>query len=120
MGARAQPDHGPPAVGRVLAPLDEAVIFEITRELARGGQRQAELAREVADRALALRSDLREHGDVPPAERRVAAHELEQLRRRPAPRPQTAHDPPQLSAQLCELLWIGYHQLTIIESEGRK
>ena len=67
------------------------MLLELARELARRGQREAELARDLADRPLALGRDVGEHADVPAAERRVAVDELEELGRRPPARPEPAH-----------------------------
>ena len=75
-----QRDHGAAAVGGVFAALQEAMLLEVPDQLARGRQRQAELARHVSNRALALVADVREDGDVPPAERRLAVHEHQELR----------------------------------------
>ena len=77
--------------------------LELGRQLARGGQREAELARQVADGALALGADVREHGDVAASQLGLALDELEQLRRRAPPRPEPAHHPPQQAAQLGQL-----------------
>jgi hypothetical protein len=60
------------------------VVRELRRQLARRRQRQGERAREVAHRLASTAPDLREYGDVPPAERRVALDELPQLGRRTA------------------------------------
>ena len=102
-GEGVQVDDGAAPVVDVLAPVHEVVRLELGRQLARGGQREAELARELADGALPLRPDVGEHRDVPPAERRLALHQLEQLRRRSPPRPEPAHHPPQQAAQLAQL-----------------
>jgi hypothetical protein len=96
------------------------VILEVACQLAGGRQRETELAGELADRALALRPDLREHADVPAAERRVAAHQLEQLGGRPPPAPEAAQHAAQQAAQFPELLLIGYHRVTITESEAEE
>jgi hypothetical protein len=96
------------------------VLLEIPRQLAGGREREAELAGELADRPLALRADLREHGHVPATERRVAAHEVEQLGSRTPARPQSAHHPSQQCAQLAQLVRLGYHRVTIILSEARE
>ena len=77
--------------------------LELGRQLARGGQREAELAGQIADGALPLGADVREHGDVPPSQLGLALDELEQLRRRAPPRPEPAHHPPQQAAQLGQL-----------------
>ena len=77
--------------------------LELGRQLAGCGQREAELARQVADRALALGADMRKHGDVPAAQLGLTLHELEQLRRRAPPGPEPAHHPPQQAAQLAQL-----------------
>ena len=87
----------------MLPPVDEIVRLELGRQLARGWQREAELAGELADGALPLRPDVGEHRDVPPAERRLALHQFEQLRRRSPPRPEPAHHPPQQAAELAQL-----------------
>jgi hypothetical protein len=97
-------DDRPPPVGGVLAPGDEAVVFELTHELARGGQREAEVARDLAHRPLALGRDVGEHADVPAAEWGVAADELEELRRGPAARPGAPDDPTQELPELAELV----------------
>src|SRR5207253_9359389 len=47
------------------------------------------------------------------------AHELEQLGRRPPAGPQAAHHPAQQAAELAQLVAVGYHRVTIIESEER-
>ena len=96
--------------------VDQPVLLELARERRGRGEGQAELARQLADRALALAADLGEERDVAAAERR-ALDELEQLRRRPAARPEAAHHPPQLEPQLRHPVRVRYHQITIIVDE---
>lgn len=93
------------------------MLLEVAGQLARGGEREAELACELADRALPLRPDLREHAHVPGAERGVAAHQLEELGRGPPAAPEAAQHAAQEAPQLCKLVLIGYHRVTIIGSE---
>ena len=57
---------------------------------------------------------------VPPAEGRLAAHELQELRRRAAPRPEPAHHAAKGVTQLRQLLVVSYHRVTIIGSEERR
>jgi len=76
--------------------------------------------RQLADAPLALRPDLGEEPDVAPAERRIAAHELEELLRGPASRPQPAHHAAQQLTQFARLVVISYHRVTIIGSEERR
>ena len=102
-GERVQADHSATPIVRVFAPLHKLVRLQLGRQLAGRGQREAEFASEVADRALALRADVREHGDVPAAQVGLALDELEQLRRRAPPGPEPAHHPPQQAAQLAQL-----------------
>ena len=113
-------DERAPAVGRVLAPLDEAVVLEVARQLARGRQRETGGLGDVSHCLRTLRADVREDAHVAATERRVARHELEQLRCRAPSRPEPAHHPPQLRSQFAQVVVIGYHQITIIESEGRR
>jgi hypothetical protein len=115
-----QVDHRPPPVVGVLAPADELVVLEVARELARRGQAQAELRGDLADRPLALRRDVREHGDVPRSEGRVAADEREELRRRMPASPQAAEDPPQRDPQLCYLFGNSYHRITVTSLAERR
>ena len=103
LGEGVQVDDGAAPVVGVLAPVDEVVGLELGRELARGGEREAELARELADGSLALGADVGEHRHVPAAERRLPVHELEQLRRGSPPGPEPAHDPPQEGPELVQL-----------------
>lgn len=112
-----QGDDGAAAVGRVLPAGEQPVLLELPGELARRRQRQPERARHLADRPLAFRPDVRQDGDVAARERRVARDELQQLRRRPAPRPQAAHDAAQ---QLPQLVPISYHPITIILRSGKE
>ncbi len=101
----------------MLAPVDEPVILQLAHELARGGQREAELAGDLAHRPLAFRRDVGEHADMAPAERWVAADELEQLGRRPSARPGAAHDAPQQLPELDEVVGAGKirHVVKVIE-----
>ena len=100
----------------MLAPSDEAVVLELADELARGGQREAELSRDLADRPLALRGDVGEHADVAAAERRIATDELEELRCRPPARPGASHDAAQEPAELAQVVGPGNvgHLLNVI------
>ncbi len=99
-----EPDERAPAVVGVLAAPDEPVVLELPGQLARRGQREAELGGELADRLLALGADVGEHADVAPAERRVAVDEREQLGRRPSPRPDPAHHPMQQVPQFRQVI----------------
>ena len=109
---------GAPPVGGVLAPLDQAMVLELPRQLAHRGQREAERRGELGGRLLALGPDVSEEGHMPPAERRVAVDEREQLAGRAPAAPQAAHHAPEGIAELRELLLFCYHRITIIESEG--
>ena len=100
---RVQADNGAAPVTRVLSALHELMRLELRRQLAHRGQRQPELARELPYGAFPLGADVREDGDVPPTERRLRPHELEQLRRRAPPRPEATHHPPQQPAELGQL-----------------
>ena len=102
-GPGVQADERAPAIVGILAALDEVVALELRRQLARSRQRQPELERELADRALAARADVGEHRDVAAAERWLAARELQELGRGAAPRPEPAGDPPEQRAQLGQL-----------------
>jgi hypothetical protein len=101
-------DRSAPIVG-VLAAADELVVLEVARELARGGEGEPELRCDLADRPPALGRHVREHGDVPRAERWAAADEREQLRGGPTAPPQPAQDAAQEQAQLGDLLSNSYH-----------
>jgi hypothetical protein len=115
-GERVQVDDRPAAVVRVLAPVDEGAVLEVAGELARGGQREPELAGELTDRPLSLGADVREHGDVAAREPWAGADEREQIVARAAALPQAADDPAQHPAELVELAAVGYHcALVIIE-----
>ena len=103
LGRRGEAHDRAAAVGGILAPRDQPVLLELARERRGGGQRQAELAGELADRPLALAADVGEERHVPAPERR-ALDEAEQLRRRPPPRPEAAHHPAQEPAELRHLL----------------
>ncbi len=97
----------------MLAPVEEAAILELARQLARRRQREAELLRQLADRALALGADVREHRDVSPRQRRPRAGGLEQVVARSPPLPQPAHDAAQQAAQLAELAAV-HHRASVI------
>ena len=101
----------------MLAAADELVVLEVAGELARRGQAQAELLRDLADRALALGGDVREDGDVTRPERRVA---VEELVRRVTAAAEAAQDPPQRAAQFCYLLRNSYHQITVTSVPERR
>jgi hypothetical protein len=105
-------EHGAAAVGLVLAAADEPVLLQVARELARGGEGEAELAGELADRPAALAGDGVEQGDVPAAERRVAAEELGELRREAVPAAQAPHDAAQRAAE--RLGVVAAHLITVI------
>jgi hypothetical protein len=79
------------------------VRLELRRQLARSGQRETELERELADSALPLGADLREHREVAAPERWLGAGELQQFARRSAPAPEPAVDPAQQRSELGEL-----------------
>lgn len=98
----------------MLAPVDERVVLEVARELAGGGQRQAQLGGDLAHRARPFRRDVREHGDVPPAEGRLLAHEREQLVGWAAAMAEAADDPPQQLPDLAELAGGNSHDLIIV------
>ena len=85
----------------------ECVIFELSDELARRGQREAELAGDLADRPLAFGGDVRQHTDMAAAERRVAADELEQLGCRASARPRAPHDAAQELPELAQVVTAG-------------
>lgn len=116
----AQGNHRAAPVLGVLAPLDETVILEVACELARRRQREVELASQLTDAPLALRSDLRQQGHVPPAEGRIAAYELQQLLGGATACPEPAHHVAQEALQFCQVAVIGYHYVTIIGSEERR
>ena len=97
-------EHGPATVGRILAPPDEPVPLQLGRQLARRGQREAEGAREAADGLALRRRDVAERGDVPATELRVAAHELGELRRRAASRPEPPQHLPEAPVELAQLV----------------
>ena len=111
---RVQVDERAPAVVGVLAAVDESVVLEVTRELAGGGQRQTQLGRDFAHRAWALRRDVREHRDVPTAERRLLADQREQFVGWPAAMAKPADDPPQQLPHLAELVCGNSHDLIIV------
>ena len=96
------------------------MILEVARELARRREREVELPRQLTDAPLPVRPDLRQQAYMPPAEGRIAAHELQELRRGAAAGPGPPHHPPQEAAQFRQLLVIGYHRITIIGSEERR
>jgi hypothetical protein len=94
---------GAAPVTPVVSGLHEVMRGELRRLVADRGQRQPALARELPYGAFPLGADVREDGDVPPTERRLRPHELEQLRRRAPPRPEATHHPPQQPAELGQL-----------------
>ena len=96
------------------------MLLEVARQLARGREGEVELARQLTDAPLAVRPDLCQQAHVPAAEGRIAAHELQELRRGAAPGPEPAHHPAQEAAQFRELIVVGYHRVTIIGSEERR
>ena len=114
-----QAHDGAPPVGGVLASLDQAMVFELARQLAHRGQRQAERRGELGGGLLALGADAGEQRHVPPAERWIAVDEREQLAGRAPAAPEATHYPPERIAELHQLLVFCYHRITIIESEGR-
>ena len=113
---RVQVDDRPPAVVRVLPPVHEGAVLEVAGELARGREREPELARELTDRPLSLGADVCERGDVAAREPRAGADEREQVVARAAALPEAARDPAQHAAELVELAPVAYHlALVIIE-----
>ena len=98
----------------MLAAADERALLEVAGELARGGQREPELAGELPDRPLPLRADVREHGDVPARQPRARADQGEQVVARTAALPEAAHDPAQHPAELVELAAVVYHLALVI------
>ena len=96
--------------------MHEVVLLEVTGELARGRERDAELLGELADRSLALGSDLDEQRHVPPPDRRVAAKEALELGRRMPPPPEPPHHEPQQAAQLPNLRIRTRHRLRSVNS----
>ena len=76
--------------------------LELRGQLAGRRERDADSVGDLADGLRALGSDLRQCGDVPPAEPRLAGDEREQLGGA-APAPQPAHHLPQGAAELREL-----------------
>jgi hypothetical protein len=78
-GARIEVDDGAAPVVRVLPPLHETVALELRRELARRRERQPDRPCEVADSLSLGGRDLCEQRHVAAAERRLAAHQRDQL-----------------------------------------
>ena len=115
-----QAHDGAPPVGWVLASLDQAMVLELSRQLADRGQREAERRGELGGGLLTLGADAGEQRHVPPAEGRIAVDECEQLAGRAPAAPEAAHHPPQRIAELHQLLVFCYHRITIIESEERR
>ena len=111
---RVQVDQRAPSVIRILAAIDERVILEVAGELARGRQRQAELAGDLAHRARPFRRDVREDGDMPPPERRVTADQRQQLIGRAAAIAEAARDPPEQLPELAQLVDGNTHDLIIV------
>jgi len=93
-------EDGAAAIGLVLAAADEPMVLEIPRELARGGQGEAELGRQLADRATSLARDGVEQRDVASTERRVSCEELQELGREAVPAPEAAHDAAKRAAKI--------------------
>jgi hypothetical protein len=113
---RVQVDDGAAAVVCVLAAVNERAVLEVAGQLARGRERQPELARELADGALSLGADVSEHRHVPAGEPRAGADERQQVVARAPALPEAAHDPAQHPAELVELPAVAYHcALVIIE-----
>ena len=98
-----QLDDGAPAIIDMLAPAHERVVLELSSQLARRGQGQPELARDLTDGSRALGADVREHRDVPRAEALISSHQLEQLRCRPAAAPEPAQHRTEQAAQFAQL-----------------
>jgi len=114
-GEGVQVDDRPAPVVHVLAPVDERGVFEVAGELARGREGQSELACELADRALALAADLREHGHVPARQPGVASNQGEEVLAGAAPLPEPSRDAAQQPAELAKPA-VSYHlTLVIIE-----
>jgi len=112
---RVQVDDRPTPVVHVLAPVDERGVLEVAGQLARGRERQSELACELADRALALAADLREHGHVPARQTRIASHQRLQVVAGSPPLPEPSRDAAQQPAELTKPA-VSYHlTLVIIE-----
>ncbi len=101
-GCRVERDNGAPPVVGILAPMNEAVSFELGGQLAGRRQRDADSFGQLAHRLRAADTDLGQRRDMPPAEAGLAGDEREQLRR-PAPTPEPAHHLSQRSAELREL-----------------
>jgi hypothetical protein len=97
----------------MLAAVDECVVLQVARQLARGGQREPELAGQLAHGARPLGRDVREHGEVAAAEGRFLG-EREKLVRRPARVPEPAQHPPQQLPDLTKLLSGNTHALVIV------
>ena len=98
----------------MLPAINELVVLEVTGQLARRRQREAELASDLPDGPLALRADVGEHGDVASRQRWFPAHEREQILTRPAPVPEAPHHVAQEPAELRQLLPFGYHRASVI------
>ena len=111
---RVQVDDRAAPVVRVLAPVHERAVLEVAGELARGREREPELARKLPDRPLTFGSDVREHGDVPAREPRAGADQREQVVARAPALPEAAHDPAQHPAELVELAAVAYHRALVI------
>jgi len=96
-------DDGAAAVVGVLAAVDQLVARQVDRELARRGERQAQLPRDLSDRARALRRHVHQHREVARAERRVAGEVALELDGEAAPPPQPPQDVAQQPAELVQL-----------------
>jgi hypothetical protein len=68
LGRRGEADDGAAAIGRILVPLDEAVILQLARQGRRRGEREPELPGELAHGPLAFAAHLGEQAHVPAAE----------------------------------------------------
>jgi hypothetical protein len=75
-----QLDNRAATVVGVLTPAHELVALELRRQLACGGEREAECTRQLANGLALVRAHLCEDGNVPPPDGRVAAYELLELR----------------------------------------
>jgi len=94
-GLVVEPQHGAAPIVRVLGADEQARRLEVARELARGRQREPDRVGHVAHGRPVGGRDEGEDADMPSAE---AASE-----RRAAP-PDAAQHPPQLAAQLGDLV----------------
>ncbi len=109
-----QVDERAPPVVRVLAAIDQRVVLEVARELAGSRQRQAQLRGDLTHRARPFRRDVREHCDMPAAERRLLADQRKQFVRWAAAMAEPADDPPQQLPHLAQLVCGNSHDLIIV------